>query len=143
MPVTFTKDTKPQSSRSNLNSIFSVPLFQWLILVKLRASLRPTRRKAFTAQNWSSGLRLEGHAVGLAALIADNLEAFAFAASATALSLAAKILAARIPTGLAAFGMGQSAFAIVILLSFSKRKGRSALGTSDIEIWHGLLPWVI
>jgi hypothetical protein len=36
--------------------------------------------------------------------------------------------------------MSQSAFAIIILLSFSKRKGRSALGASDIEIWHGLLP---
>jgi hypothetical protein len=114
-------------------------------LILLCAALRPTRRKAFTAQNWSSGLRLEGHAVGLAALIADNLEAFAFAAasSTTSLSLTAKILAARVAARFAAFGMGQSAFAIVILFSFSKRKGRSALGTSDFEIWHGLLPWVI
>jgi hypothetical protein len=103
-----------------------------------------TRRKTFTAQNGSAGLRLEGHAVGLAALIADNFEAFAFAAAASAaLSLATKILATRIAAGLAAFGMCQSAFAIIILLSFSKRKGRSALGASDIEIWHGRLPRVI
>jgi hypothetical protein len=102
-----------------------------------------TRRKTFTAQNGSAGLRLEGHAVGLAALIAHNFEAFAFtAAASTALSLPAKVLPPRIAARLAAFRMGQSAFAIIILLSFSKRKGRSALGTSDIEIWHGLLPWV-
>jgi len=56
------------------------------------------------------------------------------------LSLAAKVRAPRITAGLAAFGMGQSAFAIIILLSFSKRETTSALGTSDFEIWHGLLP---
>jgi hypothetical protein len=64
-----------------------------------------TRRKTFTAQNGSAGLRLEGHAVGLAALIANNFEAFAFAAASTALSLAAKVLATGIAAGLAAFGM--------------------------------------
>ena len=86
-------------------------------------------------------MRLEGHAVGLAALIANDFEALAFAAATSAsLPLAAKILAPRIATGLAAFGMGQSAFAIIILLSFRKREGRSALGASDFEIWHGLLP---
>jgi hypothetical protein len=100
-----------------------------------------TRRKTFTAQNRPAGLGFEGHAVALAALIAHDLEAFAFAATATtALSLAAKVLPPRIAAWLAAFGMGQSAFAIIVLLSFGKRKGRSALGASDIEIWHGLLP---
>ena len=85
-------------------------------------------------------MRFEGHAIGLAALIANNFEAFAFTTASTTLSLATKVGAPRIAAGLAAFGMGQSAFAIIILLSFSKRKGRSALGASDIEIWHGLLP---
>ena len=109
--------------------------------MKLRAALRAARGKTLTAQNRSTGLGLEGYAVALAALIANNFEAFAFAAaSATALSLAAKILATRIAAGLAAFGMGQSAFAIIILLSFSKRESSSALGASDFEIWHGLLP---
>jgi hypothetical protein len=119
-----------------------VPLFQWLILVKLRAALRATSCKTLTAQNWPAGLRLEGYAVALAALIANNFEAFAFAA-ASALSLAAKILATRIAARLAAFGMCQSAFAIIILLSFRKRESSSTLCTSDIEIWHGRLPRVI
>ena len=84
---------------------------------------------------------MNGNAVALSALIANNIEAFAFAAStAAALSLTAEILAARIAAGLAALGMCQSAFAIVILFSFGKRKCSSALGTSDFEIWHGLLP---
>jgi len=114
---------------------------QWLISEELRAALRAARRKALTAQNRPAGLGLEGHAIALAALIANNFETFAFAAaSSTALSLAAKVRAPRIAAGLAAFGMGQSAFAIIILLSFSKRETTSALGTSDFEIWHGLLP---
>jgi hypothetical protein len=101
-----------------------------------------TRCKTFTAQNGPSGLGLEGHAVGLAALIANNFEALAFAAAArtTALPLPAKVGAPRIAAGLAALGMGQSAFAIIILLSFCKGEGRSALGASDFEIWHGRLP---
>jgi hypothetical protein len=114
------------------------------LFLELCAALCATRRKTFAAQNGTAGLWLEGHAVALAALIANDIETFAFAAASTAaLSLAAKVLAPRVAAGLAAFGMSQSAFAIIILLSFSKRKGRSALGTSDFEIWHGLLPWVI
>jgi hypothetical protein len=109
--------------------------------VRLRAALCATRCKALAAQNGPAGLGLEGHTVALSALIADNFEAFALAAATSAsLSLATKILAPRIATRLAAFGMGQSAFAIIILLSFCKREGRSALGASDFEIWHGLLP---
>jgi hypothetical protein len=86
-------------------------------------------------------LRLEGHAVALSALITNNLEAFAFAAaSSTTLSLAAEVRPPRVAARLAAFGMSQSTFAIIILLSLCKRKGTSALGTIDFEIWHGLLP---
>jgi hypothetical protein len=102
--------------------------------------LRAAGRKTFSTQNRPAGLGLEGHAVALAALIANNFEAFAFAASSTALSLATKVRAPRITAGFAAFWMGQSAFAIIILLSFSKRESSSALGTSDFEIWHGRLP---
>jgi hypothetical protein len=99
------------------------------------------RCKTLTAQDGSAGLGLEGHAVGFATLIANDLEAFAFAtASSSALSLTAEILPPGIAAGLAAFRMGQSAFTIIVLLSFSKRKGRSALGASDFEIWHGRLP---
>jgi hypothetical protein len=103
--------------------------------------LRAARGKTLTAQNRPTGLGLEGYAIALATLIANNFEAFAFAAAAsTALSLAAKVRPPRIAARLAAFRMGQSAFAIIILLSFSKRETSSALGASDFEIWHGLLP---
>jgi len=102
--------------------------------------LGATRGKTLPAQYGPSGLGLERHAIGLAALIADDLEAFAFTATSTTLSLAAKVLATRIAARLAALGMCQSAFAIVILFTFSKRESSSALGTSDFEIWHGLLP---
>jgi len=116
-----------------------VPLFYWFKFIGLRAALCATRGKTLAAQNGTAGLGLEGHAVGLTALIANNLKAFAFTAS-TTLSLAAKVGAPRIAAGLAAFGMSQSAFAIIVLFSFSKGESSSALGTSDFEIWHGLLP---
>jgi len=60
-------------------------------------------RKALTAQYGPAGLRLEGHAVALSALITNNLEAFAFTTASTTLSLATKVGAPRIATGLAAF----------------------------------------
>jgi hypothetical protein len=104
--------------------------------------LGATCGKALTAQNRPAGLGLEGHAVGLAALIANNLEAFAFTAASTTLPLATKVGAPRIAAGLAAFRMSQSAFAIIVLFSFSKRESISALRTSDFEIWHGRLPRV-
>ena len=140
MPYSPRRD-KVTKHTKNLFSLLRVAVSQWLISEELRAALRAACRKALTAQNRPAGLGLEGHAIALAALIAYNFEAFAFAAaSAAALSLAAKILATRIPARLAAFRMGQSAFAIIILLSFSKRESISALRTSDFEIWHGLLP---
>jgi len=117
------------------------PRLSGLVLLVLSAALCATRGKTFTAQNRPTGLGLEGHAVALAALIANNFEALAFAATSTpALSLAAKVRAPRIAAGLAAFGMRESAFAIIILLSFCKREASSALGASDFEIWHGRLP---
>ena len=81
--------------------------------------------KALTAQNGATGLGLERNTVTLPALIANNLESFAFASTtaASALSGAAKILAARVAAWLAALRMSQSPFAIIVLLSFSKRKG--------------------
>lgn len=80
--------------------------------------------KALTAQNGATGLGLEGNAVTLPALVANNLKSFPFAATAaSALPGATKIGAPRVATRLAALRMGQSAFAIIILLSFSKRKG--------------------
>src|SRR5262245_17160205 len=36
--------------------------------------------------------------------------------------------------------MTQSAFAIIVLLSFAKRKDSSTLGASDFHVWHSALP---
>jgi hypothetical protein len=74
------------------------------------------------------------YAVRFAALIANDFKPFPLCAAATAaaLALAAEVRAPRITAGLAPLRMGQAAFAIIILLSFSKRKRASTLGTSDI-----------
>ena len=47
------------------------------------STLSTTGTEALAAQNWPSRLRLERHTVGLAALIANDLETFAFASSTT------------------------------------------------------------
>jgi len=93
--------------------------------------------EALTAQHGPTRLRFEGDAVALAALIANNLEPFAFRSS---LARPAKVLAPRVAAGFAALGMAETALAIVILLSFSKGKSRSAFGTSDFKVWHRYLP---
>ena len=81
--------------------------------------------KAFAAQNGPALLGLEWNTVTLPALIANNLESFPLAATATSSALpgAAKILAARVAAWLTALRMSQSPFAIIVLLSFSKGKG--------------------
>jgi hypothetical protein len=48
-------------------------------------------------------LGLEGHAIGFAALVADNLELFALGSA--SLSRSPKVLAARIAAGLTTLGM--------------------------------------
>jgi hypothetical protein len=93
--------------------------------------------KALTAQHWPARLRFEGDAVALAALIANNLEPFAFRSP---LAGPAKVLAPRVAAGFAALGMAETALAIVVLFSFSKGKSRSAFGTSDFKVWHFYLP---
>ena len=91
---------------------------------QLSAALSAAGGKALAAQNGATGLGLEWNTVTLAALIANNLETFPFAATAASSALpgAAKILTARVATWLAALRMSQSPFAIIVLLSFSKRK---------------------
>jgi hypothetical protein len=93
--------------------------------------------KALTAQHWPARLGFEGDAVALAALIANNLEPFAFR---SALTRPAKVLTPRVAAGFAALGMAETAVAIVVLFSFSKGKSRSAFGTSDFKVWHLYLP---
>ena len=107
-------------------------------------SRSPIRRaagaEAFATKHRPPRLRLKRHAVSLAALIANNFESFAFGSAASTLSRPAKILAARITTRLAAFGMAQSSLAIIVLLSFSKWKAGSAFATGDFKVWHRYLP---
>jgi hypothetical protein len=85
--------------------------------------------EAVTAKHWSSRLRFEGHAVRLAALIANDLEPFAFSSS--ALSRTAKVSPALVAARLAAFGMAQATLAVIFLFSFGKRERTSALGAGD------------
>jgi hypothetical protein len=94
-----------------------------------RTTLRATGAETLAAQHWATRLRLERNTVGLAALIANNFEPLALA---SALASSAEICSSRIPARFATFGMGQSALAIVILFSFSKRKARSTLGAGDL-----------
>jgi len=85
------------------------------------AILCATGGKALTAQHWPALLGFEGDAVALAALIANNLEPFAFR---SALARPAKVLTPRVATGFAALGMAETALAIVVLFSFSKGESR-------------------
>ena len=83
---------------------------------------------------------LEWNAVGFPALIANNLKAFSLSATGSRAAATARVRAPRVATGLAAFGMAQSALAIIILFSLSKGKAGSAIGTSNIQIRHDNLP---
>ena len=103
------------------------------------AILGPARAEAFAAKHRPARLWFKRHAVGLAALVAHNLEFFAFGSTAS-LAGAAKVLAPGIATGLATFGMAQAPLAIVILFSLTKRKSRSAFGARYVKVWHCCLP---
>jgi hypothetical protein len=102
--------------------------------------LRAAGGKAFAAQHGPSARRLEGHAVGLAALIAGNFETLAVAA-ARASSASAEIGASAIATSLATLRLAQVSLCVIFLLAFCERKRRAALGASDLYVWHvQLLP---
>ena len=93
--------------------------------------------KAVAAQNWTPVLWFEWDAVGLAALIANNFEAFAIVAAATAwLFRTAKVSPARVATGFTPLRVAQATFAIIILFSFCKWEGLPTLGASDVQIRH-------
>lgn len=92
--------------------------------------------EAITAQHRPAARRLEGHRVGLATLVAGNLESLTFGASSSL--WAAKVRAARIAARLAAFRVSQVAFLVVFLLAFGKWKNISTLGASDLDVWHEL-----
>ena len=99
----------------------------------LRARRCAAGAETITAQDRSSRRRLEGHCVGLATLIASDLEALTLSARSPG---AAKIIATRVAARLATFGVGQVLLPIVLLFSLSKRKCFSALHASDFNIWH-------
>jgi hypothetical protein len=67
------------------------------------AILRAAGAEALTAEHRPARLWFKGHAIGLTALIADNLKLFAFRSS--FLSRPAKVLAARIAAGFATLRM--------------------------------------
>jgi hypothetical protein len=90
--------------------------------------------ETFATENWSSARRFERHVIALPALIAGYLETLALAAGATASP--AKVCAPGVPASFAAFGLAQISFRIIFLLTLCERKGRAALGTSDLNVWH-------
>jgi hypothetical protein len=111
-----------------------------LFALNSSALLRAAGGKAFAAQHGSSARRLEGHAVGLAALIAGNFETLAVAA-ACASSASAEIGASAIATSLATLRLAQVSLSVIFLFAFCERKRRAALCASDLYVWHfQLLP---
>jgi hypothetical protein len=94
------------------------------------AVLRAAGGKAFAAQHRPARLRFEGYAVRLTALIANNLEPFAFGSPAT-FSRTTKISTARIAARLAALGMAQATLAVIFLFSFGKWERTSAFGAGN------------
>jgi hypothetical protein len=89
--------------------------------------------KTITTQDGPARRRLEGHSVGLATLIADNLKSLTLTTSSL---WAAKVRAARIPARLAAFRVSQIAFLIIFLFAFGEGESVSTFSASDLDVWH-------
>jgi hypothetical protein len=101
--------------------------------------LRAAGGKAFAAQHGPSARRLEGHAVGFAALVAGNFKPLAVAATAATArssSASAEIGPAAITASLATLRLAQVSFRVVFLFAFGEWELRAALGASDLYIWH-------
>jgi hypothetical protein len=100
--------------------------------------LRAACGKTFATQHWSSARRLERHVVGFAALVTGYFKALALsAASSSASSTAAsEISSAAIAASLATLRLAQVSFSVIFLLTFREWKRRTALGASDLYIWH-------
>jgi hypothetical protein len=94
--------------------------------------------EAFPTQHRPSARRLEGHAVGFAALVAGDFETLALATAASARSApaSAEVGAATIAASLATLRLAQVSFRVVFLFAFGERKRRAALGASDLYVWH-------
>jgi hypothetical protein len=99
--------------------------------------LRAAGGEAFAAQDRPSARRLEGHAVGFAALVAGNFKPLAVAAAPTRSSSAsAEIGSAAITASLATLRLAQVSFRVIFLFAFGEWELRAALGASDLYVWH-------
>jgi hypothetical protein len=102
-----------------------------------RAILRAAGAEAVAAKNWPTWLRFERHAVGLAALIANDLEPFSLCSR---LTRTAKVGAARVAARFTTLRMAQATLAIIFLFPFTKRKSSSAFCARNLKVWHRYLP---
>jgi hypothetical protein len=99
------------------------------------------RAEAIATEHGSSARRLEGHGVGLAALVAGDFKTLTLttAAATAASGPSAKLRAARITTFFAALRLAQVAFVVILLFALSERKSIPAISACDINVWHDLL----
>ena len=95
---------------------------------------RSIRAKTIAAQDRPARRRLEGHRIGLAALVARDLESLTVACLSS--SATAEVGPPRIAACLTAFWMSQITFPVILLFAFSKCEGSAALRTRDFEVWH-------
>ena len=86
----------------------------------MRLGACPAGTETVAAQDRTSGLRLKGNGVGLAALIANDFKSFPLCSSTASLSRTSKARAARVAAGFASLGMAQPPLTIIILFSFSE-----------------------
>jgi hypothetical protein len=81
-------------------------------------------------------LWFERNRVGLPALVANDLEAFAIVTAAATLLRSTETGATFVAARLAALGVTQTPLAVIILFSISKWESISTLGASDFQIRH-------
>jgi hypothetical protein len=98
--------------------------------------LRAAGAEAVTAQNRTPLLWFEWDVIRLAALVANNLKAFAIVAAAASRFRTAKVGPAGVAARFTSLRVTQAPFAIIILFTFSKWEGLSTLGASDVHIRH-------
>jgi hypothetical protein len=98
--------------------------------------LGAARAKALAAQDRTPLLWFERNGVGLPALVANDLKAFAIVTAAAALLRSTEAGATFVAARLAALGVTQTPLAVIILFSISKWERISTLGASDFQIRH-------
>jgi hypothetical protein len=101
--------------------------------------MRAARAKTFATEYGSAARRLEGHGVGFAALVANNVVTLPFAASSAAAASAAEVGAARVSARFATLGLAQVALGVIVLFSLCEGKVLAALGTGNVNVWHDAL----